>query len=158
MTCYKLELRWQHFADRQHTIQKATIQERTNRMTKKLLSLVSVLAVLLSVAAFSLAQQADQVTLTGNIVDKSCATGRMKKDEPQAAIDAHTKKCSLMENCLKSGLGVYADGKYIEFDEKGAGLAKAALEASEKNNGAKFKVTGKMMEGKLAVATIEEIK
>ena len=36
--------------------------------------------------------------------------------------------------------------------------AKTALEASEKNNGAKFKVTGKMMEGKLAVASIEEIK
>lgn len=127
-------------------------------MTKKLLSLASVLAVLLSFAAFSAAQPADEVTLTGNIVDKSCATGRMKKDEPQAAIDAHTKKCSLMENCLKSGLGVYADGKYIEFDEKGNGLAKAALESSEKANGAKFKVMGKMMDGKLAVASIEEIK
>ena len=83
-------------------------------MTKRLLSLVSVLAVLLSLTVLSLAKT-EPVTLTGNIVDKSCATGRMKKDEPQAAIDAHTKKCSLMENCLKSGLGVYADGKYVEF-------------------------------------------
>jgi hypothetical protein len=127
-------------------------------MRKKLLSLVSVLAVLLSFAALSMAHQSDQVTLTGNIVDKSCATGRMKKEDPQGAIDAHTKKCSLMENCLKSGLGVYADGKYTEFDEKGTGLAKAALESSEKNNGAKFKVTGKMVDGKLAVTNIQEVK
>jgi hypothetical protein len=127
-------------------------------MRKKLLSLVSVLAVIMSFTALSLAHPADDVTLTGNIVDKSCATGRMKKDDPQAAIDAHTKKCSLMENCLKSGLGVYADGKYVEFDENGTGLAKAALEGSEKANGAKFKVMGKMVDGKLAVTKIEEIK
>jgi hypothetical protein len=127
-------------------------------MTKKLLSLGSILVVILSFAALAAARQTDQVTLTGNIVDKSCATGRMKKDDPQASIDAHTKKCSLMENCLKSGLGVYADGKYIEFDEQGTGLAKTALESSEKANGAKFKVMGKMVEGKLAVTKIEEIK
>ena len=127
-------------------------------MTKRLLSLVSVLAVLLSFAAMSVARHTDDVTLTGNIVDKSCATGRMKKEEPQGAIDTHTKKCTLMENCLKSGLGVYADGKYVEFDEKGNGLAKAALEGSAKDNGAKFKVMGKMMDGKLAVASIVEIK
>lgn len=127
-------------------------------MRKKLLSLVSVLAVVLSFAALSLAHQADQVTLTGNIVDKSCATGRMKRENPQGAIDSHTKKCTLMENCLKSGLGVYADGKYTEFDEKGNGLAKAALEASTKENGAKFKVTGKMVDGKLAVTKVEEVQ
>ncbi|HEX4946837.1 MAG TPA: hypothetical protein VFZ34_09245 [Blastocatellia bacterium] len=125
---------------------------------KKLLSLGSILVVILSFAALTVAQKTDQVTLTGNIVDKSCATGRMKKDDPQASIDAHTKKCSLMENCLKSGLGVYADGKYIEFDENGTGLAKTALESSEKANGAKFKVMGKMVDGKLAVTKIEEVK
>ncbi|MFN0108965.1 MAG: hypothetical protein ACKVZH_08925 [Blastocatellia bacterium] len=129
-------------------------------MTKKLLSLLIVLAVALSIAAVSTAQNkdADKVTMTGNIVDKVCATGRMKKDDAQASIDAHKKSCSLMENCLKSGLGVYADGKYTEFDEKGAAMAKAALEKSAKDNGAKFKVSGKMMDGKLAVSSIEETK
>ena len=127
-------------------------------MMKKILSIVSMLVVIFSFAALTAASPSDEVTLTGNIVDKSCATGRMKKEDPQASIDAHTKKCSLMENCLKSGLGVYADGKYIEFDESGVGLAKAALESSEKANGAKFKVMGKMVDGKLAVTKIEEIK
>ncbi len=124
-------------------------------MRRKLLSFISILAMVVSVAALSVAD--DQVTLTGNIVDKSCATGRMKGENPQGSIDAHTKKCTLMENCLKSGLGVYAEGKYTEFDEKGAGLAKTALEASAKNNGAKFKVTGKIADGKMAVTKIEEV-
>lgn len=129
-------------------------------MTKKLVSLLIALAVALSIAAVSTAQNkdSDKVTLTGNIVDKACATGRMKKDDAQASIDAHKKSCSLMENCLKSGLGVYADGKYTEFDEKGAAIAKASLEKSAKDNGAKFKIMGKMVDGKLAVASIEEIK
>ncbi|MBL8189100.1 MAG: hypothetical protein JNK38_13905 [Acidobacteria bacterium] len=128
-------------------------------MTKRLVSLILVLAVALSIVAVSTAQKkdSDKVTLTGNIIDKACATGRMKKDDAQASIDAHKKSCSLMENCLKSGLGVYADGKYTEFDEKGTAMAKAALEKSTKDNGAKFKVTGKMMDGKLAVASIDEV-
>jgi hypothetical protein len=115
--------------------------------------------VALSIVAASTAQNkdSDKVTLTGNIIDKACATGRMKKDDAQASIDAHKKNCSLMENCLKSGLGVYADGKYTEFDEKGTAMAKAALEKSAKDNGAKFKVTGKLTDGKLAVASIDEV-
>ncbi len=129
-------------------------------MTKKFVSLIIVLAMALSIAAVSTAQKkdSDKVTLTGNIVDKACATGRMKKDDAQASIDAHKKSCSLMENCLKSGLGVYADGKFVEFDEKGATMAKSALEKSTKDNGAKFKVMGKMMDDKLVVSNIEELK
>lgn len=129
-------------------------------MTKKLIALLIALAVALSIAAVSTAQKKDseKVMLTGNIVDKACATGRMKKDDPQGAIDAHKKSCSLMDNCLKSGLGVYADGKFTEFDEKGSEMAKAALEKSAKDNGAKFKVMGKMADGKLAVSNIEELK
>ena len=129
-------------------------------MTKKIIAFCMALAVALSIAAVSTAQKkdSDKVTLTGNIVDKACATGRMKKDDPQAAIDTHKKSCSLMENCLKSGLGVYADGKFIEFEEKGTEMAKSALEKSTKDNGAKFKVMGKMAEGKLTVTGIEEVK
>lgn len=127
-------------------------------MTKKLFSLAFVLTAVLSFAAMSVARHTGEITLTGNLIDKSCSTGRMKKENPQAAIDEHTKKCSLMENCLKSGLGVYADGKFTELDEKGNGLAKAALEASAKEKGAKFKVTGTMVDGKLAVTKITEVQ
>lgn len=127
-------------------------------MFKKGISAFALLALVTSLCALAFANQDASVTLTGNIVDKQCATGRMKTEHPQEAIDKHTKKCSLMEACLKSGLGVYADGKFIEFDTKGTDLGKVALEKSEKANGAKFKVTGKMVDGKLVVTGIQEVQ
>lgn len=123
---------------------------------KKLLSLSFVLAIALSLATLVLAQD-KKVTLTGHIVDKACSGRFAKKENPQEAAGTHTKNCSLMENCAKSGFGIYADGKYVEFDEKGNALAKAALEKSSKDKGASFKVSGKMMDGKLAVSSIDEM-
>ncbi len=128
-------------------------------MRQKLLSVFAALVVALSLAALGSADDKKEVTLTGNIVDKACAAGVAKKDDPQAAAAGHTKGCSLSERCAKSGFGVYADGKYTEFDEKGAALAKAALEKSAKDKGAKFKVTGTMQsDGKLMVASISEVE
>jgi len=126
-------------------------------MTRKLITLSCIFAVALGLASLALAQDKN-VTLTGHLVDKACSGRFAKKDNPQEAAGTHTKNCSLMENCAKSGFGVYADGKYTEFDEKGAALAKAALEKSSKDKGATFKVSGKMMDGKLAVSSIDEVE
>jgi hypothetical protein len=120
-------------------------------MLKKLFfSLTAVIALSLVVMA-----QDKSVTLTGHIVDKACSAREAKKDAPGAA---HTKGCSLMENCAKSGFGVFADGKWTEFDEKGNGLAKAALEKSKKDKGAKFKVVGKVAGDKMTVESISEVE
>lgn len=121
-------------------------------MLKKLVYILSAL-IGLSVAGLADGQK---VTLTGNLVDKACSARVAKKENPQEAAGAHTKNCSLTEGCAKSGFGVFADGKYTEFDEKGNALAKAALEKSSKDKGASFKVTGKMMDGKLVVESITE--
>jgi hypothetical protein len=80
-----------------------------------------------------------------------------KQSDPQAAAANETKGCIMMDGCLKSGLGIYSEGKYTEFDVKGAALAKAALEKSKKDKGATFKVTGKVTGGKMAVENIEEV-
>ena len=98
------------------------------------------------------------VTLTGNIVDKACSARVAKKEDAQAAAAGHTKGCSLMEGCAKSGYGIFADGKWTEFDEKGSALAKAAVEKSSKDKGAKFKVVGKVADGKMAVDSIAEVE
>lgn len=126
-------------------------------MTRKLFSLSLFFAVVFSLALLATAQE-KKVTLTGHIVDKACSGRFAKKDNPQEAAGTHTKNCSLMENCTKSGFGIYADGKYTEFDDKGNALAKAALEKSSKDKGATFKVSGKMMDGKLAVSSIDEMQ
>src|SRR5262245_36907678 len=110
---------------------------------------------LTAVMALSLVVMAEDQQLVGFIVDAACATGKAAKQaDPQAAAANETKGCILMESCLMSGLGVYSDGKYYKFDEKGVALAKAALEKSKKEKGAKFKVTGKVAaDGKIAVAS-----
>src|SRR5262245_21300280 len=131
--------------------------ERIRKMLRKLIfSLIAVTTLSLVIMA-----QDDKTTLEGYIVDKACATGTGKvarADDPQAAAANETKSCILMEGCLKSGLGVYSDGKYTEFDEKGVALAKAAIEKSKKDKGAKFKVIGKVTGGKMAGEKITEVR
>ena len=124
-------------------------------MLKKLmLSLTAIIVLGLIVIA-----QDKSVTLEGHIVDKNCATGKdAKQSDPQAAAANESKGCILMKSCFESGLGIYSDGKYTVFDDKGNALAKAALEKSKKDKGAKFKVIGKVTDGKLAVGSITEVK
>ena len=122
-------------------------------LRKFMFSLTAIIALSLIVIA------QDKVTLEGPIVDKACATGKVAKNsDPQAAAANESKGCILMENCLKSGLGVYSGGKYTQFDDKGVALAKAALEKSKKDKGAKFKVTGKVSGDKIAVDSITEVE
>src|SRR5215470_15179745 len=82
-----------------------------------------------------MAQGGKEETLTGNIVDKHCSGADMA---------THGKGCVLSKKCLDSGLGVFADGKFHPFTADTSAKAKAALEASKKEKGAKFKVTGKV--------------
>ncbi|MEO6724798.1 MAG: hypothetical protein ABIU20_08690 [Blastocatellia bacterium] len=126
-------------------------------MNRKLYLYFLSLVVVLSLASLGFADD-KKVTLTGNIVDKACSAGVAKKDDPQAAAGAHSKGCSLSERCANSGFGVYSDGKYTEFDEKGATLAKDALKKSTKEKGAQFKVTGMIHDGKMMVESISELE
>jgi type 1 fimbria pilin len=114
-------------------------------MLKKIIfSLTAIMALSLVIMA---QDKAKEVTLTGNIVDKHCSG---------ADLATHGKGCVLSQKCYDSGLGVFADGKFIAFDKDGSAKAKAALEASKKDKGAKFKVTGTVTNGTMTVAKIEE--
>ena len=123
-------------------------------LKKFILSLTAIMALGLIAVA-----QEGKTTLTGHIVDKTCALSKdAKASDPQAAAANEPKACALMDSCLKSGLGIYSEGKYTLFDEKGIALAKTALEKSKKDKGATFKVTGTLTGGKLAVENIEEVE
>ena len=111
-------------------------------LKKFIFSLTAIMALSLVV----IAQQAKSSTVEGYIVDKHCSAADMP---------THGKGCVLSAACIKSGLGVYADGKFIEFDAKGSAQAKAALEKSKTDKGAKFKVTGKVTGDKMTVEKIE---
>jgi len=115
-------------------------------MLKKIIfSLTAVMALSLVIMA---QDKAKETTLTGSIVDKHCSGADMA---------THGKGCVLSKKCMDSGLGVFADGKFVAFDTDGSAKAKAALEASKKEKGAKFKVTGTVTGGTMKVAKIEEV-
>lgn len=123
-------------------------------MTKKFSSFLIALSFALSLTTLVMAD--DKVTVTGHIVDKACSAKVAKKDNPQTASAEEAKDCIV--RCSKSGLGIFSDGKYTEFDEAGAAKAKTALEKSTKDKGAKFKVTGMIHDGKMMVESISEVE
>src|SRR5262245_59716412 len=114
-------------------------------LKKFIFSLTAIMALSLVIMA---QDKAKEVTLTGNIVDKHCSGADMA---------THGKGCVLSKKCLDSGLGVFADGKFTPFNPDSSAKPKAALEASKKEKGAKFKVTGHVAEGHFVASNIEEI-
>jgi len=125
-------------------------------MLRKLFVSTAVSALLVSLVVLATAQDKG-VSLTGNIVDKQCSARVSKAADVSAASAAHKKGCALSDGCAASGYGVFADGKYYEFDDKGNEMAKAKLVASKKEAGAKFKVDGKLADNKLKVTSITEL-
>src|SRR5438105_8922312 len=105
-------------------------------MMRKTLFPLTALIVLLGLVALGVAQE-KKATLTGYLVDKACSAGQAKKENPGAE---HSRKCALMENCAASGFGVFADGKFYEFDKKGIDLAKELFQNTKKEKGIKVTV------------------
>ena len=114
-------------------------------LKKFIFSLTAVIALSLVIMA---QDKAKEVTLTGNIVDKHCSGANMA---------SHKKSCATSADCLKSGLGIFENGKFTAFDADGSVKAKTALEKSKKDSGAKFEVTGTVTDGKMTVKGIKEV-
>src|SRR5262245_66348086 len=112
-------------------------------LKKFIFSLTAIIALSLVIIAQDKGEKKE-----GFIVDKHCSAGQVAN---------HGKRCALSAPCMKSGLGFYSDSKFTQFDTKSEALAKAALEKSKKDKGAKFVVTGKVVDGKLAASDIKEV-
>jgi len=120
------------------------------------------IAIFLLLIAFTLPglaqddKAAGKVEVKGYIVDAMCAKGMAKKDKPMEAAAKHTKECALEEGCAASGFGVFSDGKWYKFDEKGDALALELIKSSKTEKGMMVEVEGEMKGDVLAVAEIEE--
>ena len=117
---------------------------------------LSILAV--GLIAVSTVRAHEKVKLIGYVVDVVCGADHTK-DNPEDATKfgaEHTKECALMEECVKSGYGIFADGKWYPFDAKGNTLAKALLEKTTKKDHIKVTVEGMKHEGKIIVEKLTE--
>ena len=126
-------------------------------------SILLMLVGTLLIGAATVAWAHEKVKLTGHIVDVMCFAEHSKdlsdaaKQEAAAKAAAeHTKECALMEECIKSGYGIYADGKWYPLDAKGNELAKAMFEKTGKKDNIKVTVEGMKHDGKIMVQTITE--
>lgn len=100
----------------------------------------------------------EPVKLTGYVVDVTCATDHAndKAEDAMKFAGEHSKSCGLMEDCVKSGYGIFSDGKWYPFDAKGNELAKAMIEKTNKSDHIKATVEGMKHQGKILVEKITE--
>lgn len=110
-----------------------------------------VLLVLAGLALGAVTSSAQSQTVTGTLIDNAC----FKPTMTQAELAKHTRECTTMDKCTKSGYAVATtDGKFYRLDTKGNSDAVAALEASSKANDLKVTVTGVVKNDTIAVASI----
>jgi hypothetical protein len=115
------------------------------------------LSLLLALPGFAQDEKKENTThLTGYVVDAMCAKGMAKKDNPMEKAAMHTKKCSLEEGCAASGFGVFSDGKWYKFDEKGDAMAIELIKASKAEKGIMVEAIGEMKGDVFAVTAIGE--
>ena len=112
---------------------------------------------LLFSASLAAAQGGKTVTLKGYVVDQMCAKTLAKKENVMEKAAGHTKKCALEEGCAESGYGLFSDGKYYTFDEKGSARAKEMIEASKREKELMFEASGSVKGDMLTVKTLKEI-
>lgn len=110
-----------------------------------------VLLVFAGLALGALTASAQSQTITGTLIDNAC----FKPTMTQAELAKHTRECTMMENCTKSGYAVVTtDGKFYRLDTKGNAETVTALKASSKANDLKVTVTGAVKNDTIAVASI----
>jgi len=119
---------------------------------------IALIMIAVGMIAVSTVLAHEKVKLTGYVVDVVCAADHTK-DNPEDATKfaaEHTTECDLMEECVKSGYGIFADGKWYSFDAKGNTLAKALFDKTAKKDHIKVTVEGMKHEGKILVEKLAE--
>lgn len=115
-------------------------------------------AVLSTTMAFSqvsrAADSSEQQTVKGVLIDKSCGTKQMKKDDPQAAAADHDKDCAI--KCGKKGGYAVISGKKMWVLD--ADSNKKAQTFLEKHDSTKVTVKGTEKGDTLTIESIEETK
>jgi len=118
--------------------------------------LIMVILAALALAAVATARYQAGTTYSGVLMDVACGAKTPKNEHPDARAKGHTKSCALMENCMKSGYGIFVDGKFLKFDDKGNSLAKSVLESTKKDKDIEVTVTGTLDGENIKVTDLKE--
>jgi hypothetical protein len=122
-------------------------------MTRKVFPLVIAVALM----AGALIAQDKSVTLTGYLIDNSCAASHATDKTFATWVKTHGTSCATMENCEKSGYAVFADDKLYKLDEAGNTSAAELLKNTKSKKGLKVKAEGTVDGDTLKVTKLTEI-
>ena len=122
-------------------------------MMRKVFPLIVVLAVM----AGALMAQDKSVTLTGYLIDNSCAANHANDKTFATWVKTHGTSCATMENCEKSGYAVFAGDKLYKFDDAGNASAAELLKNTKSKKGLKVKAEGTVDGDTLKVSKLTEV-
>jgi hypothetical protein len=122
-------------------------------MIRKMFPLVVVLALM----AGALLAQDKSVTLTGYLIDNSCAANHANDKTFATWVKTHGTSCATMENCEKSGYAVFAGDKLYKFDDAGNASAAELLKNTKSKKGLHVKAEGTVDGDTLKVAKLTEV-
>jgi hypothetical protein len=122
-------------------------------MMRKAFPLIFVLALM----AGALIAQDKSVTLTGYLIDNSCAAGHANDKTFATWVKAHGTSCAKMEACEKSGYAVFAGDKLYKLDDAGNTSAEDLLKSTKSKKGLKVKAEGTVDGDTLKVTKLTEV-
>jgi len=115
------------------------------------------LVVLLAMMAGALMAQDKSVTLTGYLIDNSCAANHANDKTFATWVKTHGTSCATMDSCEKSGYAVFAGDKLYKFDDAGNSSAEALLKATKSKKGLHVKAEGTVDGDTLKVTKLTEV-
>ena len=122
-------------------------------MIRKMFPLIVVLALM----AGALIAQDKSVTLTGYLIDNSCAANHEKDKTFATWVKTHGTSCAMMESCEKSGYAVFAGDKLYKFDDAGNASAAELLKNTKSKKGLHVKAEGTVDGDTLKVTKLTEV-
>ena len=115
------------------------------------------LIVALAVMAGALMAQDNTVTLTGYMIDNSCAANHANDKTFATWVKTHGTSCANMDACEKSGYAVFSGDKLYKFDEAGNASAAALLKSTKSKKGLHVTVEGTLDGDTLKVTKLTEV-
>lgn len=122
-------------------------------MMRRVFPLVAVLALM----AGALIAQDKSVTLTGYLIDNSCAANHATDKTFATWVKTHGTSCATMDSCEKSGYAVFADNKLYKLDDAGNTSAVDLLKNTKSKKGLHVKAEGTVDGDTLKVTKLTEI-
>jgi hypothetical protein len=107
--------------------------------------------------AGALIAQDKSVTLTGYLIDNSCASKHATDKTFATWVKTHGTSCAMMDECEKSGYAVFADDKLYKLDEAGNTSAADLLKNTKSKKGLHVKAEGTVDGDTLKITKLTEI-